>query len=450
MTDLELAQKLVALAKKRGADEAECLVERGRNASVKVRGGEIEDLTQATSKGAGLRVFVGGRLGFATTTDFTEGELPLFVDRALASAREAAPDERNGLPRGNAVKRHPEAPALGVLWDPRVAEIDPAWKIAAAREMERAARAEDPRVTKMDGASAGESVEEAAIASTHGLAGRHRSTSAWLSCSPVAEGGGQLQTSYWYDVKHALADLATPEFVGREAARRAARMLGARPVPSCNVPVIFDPLMAAGFVSGVAGAVNGDLVFKKASFLTGRLGQRIASPLLNLVDDGLRPGGLATSAFDGEGVAQQRTPILEGGVLRHYLYDTYTAKKAGAKSTGNAARGYASLPGIGTTNLTLERGTTAAAELVRGVKRGLYVTAMLGRGVNSVTGDYSRGANGLWIEDGAFAFPVQEVTVAGHLDAMLQAVDAVGDDLVFLGSTGAPTLRFAELTVSGK
>ncbi len=449
MNDLELAQKLASLAKKRGADEAECLVERGRHASVKVRDGVIEDLTQATNKGAGLRVIVGARLGFATTTDFDEGGLDMFVARALAAAKESAPDERNALPTTKMRGTHPAAAALGVHWDPAVAEIDPAWKIAAAREMDSAARAEDPRIRKMDGASAGESVDAFAIASTRGLAAQHRTTSIWLSCSPVAEADGQLQTSYWMDVKRSRAALDSPESVGRKSAQRAARMLGARQVKSCKVPVVFDPQMAASFVGGLVGAVNGDLAFKKASFLWNQLNQLVASPLVTLTDDGLRKNGLGTAPFDGEGVAQRCTPIFERGVLRNFLYDTTTARKADAHSTGNAARGYASLPSIGTTNLTLAAGTTPPAELLRGLKRGFLVTAMLGRGANTVTGDYSRGANGLWIENGECTYAVHEVTVAGSLLQMLAAIDAVGDDLDFRGSTGAPSIRFAELAVSG-
>jgi PmbA protein len=226
-------------------------------------------------------------------------------------------------------------------------------------------------------------------------------------------------------------------------------MLGACKVKTQRVPVIFDPQMAASFVGSLAGAVNGDMVFKKASFLTGKLGEKVAPESFTVVDDGLLSRGLGTSPFDGEGVATRCTRIVERGVLESYLYDTHTARKAGKSTTGNASRGYSSLPSIGLNNFYLEAGAASPEEIIRGVKSGLYVTSMLGQGANLVTGDYSRGANGLWIENGELAYPVQEITVAGHMLEMLKAIDAIGDDLEFRGSVAAPTIRFAELAVSG-
>jgi PmbA protein len=251
------------------------------------------------------------------------------------------------------------------------------------------------------------------------------------------------------DTKRFLTDLEAAAPVGEKAARRAVRMLGARKVKTQRVPVVLDPFMAASFIGGIAGAVNGDLVFKKASFLAGKIGERIASEQVDLVDDGLMPRGLGTSPFDGEGVPTRRTPIIERGVLRSFLYDCATARKAKTRTTGNASRSFASLPGIGLNNFYLKNGGVPPEEILKPVKQGFYVTAMLGRGVNPVTGEYSRGANGLWIENGELAFPVQEVTVAGDMLELLSAIDAVGDDLEFRGSVAAPTLRIAEAAVSG-
>jgi PmbA protein len=443
---LALAQRVVEMARKSGAREAEAYAEKTREASVKVRDGEIEDLTEATGKGLGLRVIKEGRLGFAYTSDFSDAALEAFVQRALALAKAAAKDPNNKLPSGRGLKK---LPATEGLYDPAVADLDPGWKIRAAREAEAAARAADLRIQKFDAAGAGEYVAESAVASSHGVAAESRGTYVYVYAAPVATDGAQLQTSYWLDYKRHFADLETPEAVGRRAAERAARMLGARKAKTTRVPVVFDPFMAASFIAGLAGAVNGDMIYKKASFLAGRLGEPVASPLVNIVDDGLLARGLATSPFDGEGVPRRRTPIIEDGVLKSFLYDSYTARKAGAATTGSASRSYASLPSIGVSNFFMPAGATPAAEIVRGVKDGFYVTAMLGRGANTVTGDYSRGANGLWIVDGELAYPVQEVTVAGHLLEMLKAIDAVGDDLDFRGAIAAPTIRFAELTVSG-
>jgi PmbA protein len=213
--------------------------------------------------------------------------------------------------------------------------------------------------------------------------------------------------------------------------------------------VVFDPQMAASFIGGLSAAVNGLLVHKKSSFLGGHLGKRIAPETITLVDDGTLPHGIATRPFDGEGVRSQRTKVVERGVLKSFLYDATTARKAKAKSTGSASRGWGSLPSIGTSNFYLEPGTKSPEEIIREMRNGLYVTAMLGRGADVVTGDYSRGANGIWIENGELAFPVQEVTVSGNLIEMLRGIDAVGSDLDFRSSTAAPTIRFAELVVSG-
>lgn len=441
-----LAKRLVQRARKRGAEQAEVVIEVGRESSCQVRDGQLEDLTQATSKGAGLRVFCQRRQGFSFTSDFEPQSLNDFVDRTIALARAAAPAKENGLPSRGEAGRYPE---VGELFDREVAELPAEWKIRAALEMEKAGKSVDPRIRTYESVGAGESVSELYLCSSEGVSGGYSGTHVYLYAMPVAGDGQQLQTGYWVDTKRFLRELDSPEEVGKEAARRALRMLGAKKVKTQRVPVVLDPLMAASFIGSIAAAASGDAVFKRSSFLAARLGQRLAPETVGLVDDGLLPRGLATAPFDGEGVATRRTPILEQGVLRSFLYDSFTARKAKTRSTGNASRSYRSLPAIGTRNLHLLPGERPPEELLR-VKSGFYVTAMLGHGANIVTGDYSRGANGLWIENGELGRPVQEVTVAGNLLEMLQRIDAIGNDLTFRGSTGAPTLRFSELTVSGE
>lgn len=443
----QLAKKLVQRATKRGAKQAEAFLQVGRQADVRVRDGEIEDLTQATSKGVGLRVFVKDRLGFAWTSDFEPSGLDAFVDKAIALAEASAPNKLNGLPDKKDVGHFPD---VGPLFDQEVASLPPDWKINASLEMEKIIRAYDPRIKTIDSCGAGEGVQEVYLASSAGVHGSYQGTSVYLYASPVATDGEQLQTSYWYDAKRFFKDLESAEHVAKEAARRAVRLLGAKKVKSQKVPVIFDPVMAASFVGAIAGAANGDAVYKKASFLAAKLGQQIAPANISIIDDGLMPRGLATSPFDGEGVPTRKTSIVENGVLKAFLYDAFTARKAKTQTTGNASRGYRSLPSIGTNNLYLEKGSRAPEEIIKEVPNGFYVTAMLGHGANMVTGEYSRGANGLWIENGELTKPVQEVTVAGNLIEMLQQIDAVGSDLMFHGSTGAPTIRFKELTVSGE
>lgn len=444
----DLAQQVVERARKHGATAAEAFVERSRQASASVRNGEIEKLTEAASKGLGLRVIHEGRLGFASTTDFSTGAIDELVSRAVALAQAAAPDEANVLPSAERLSLQ-NRPRVERLFDPAVAELDPGWKLKTAYALERAAREEDSRCDNFEGSGAGESVSEYALASTEGLVDAERGTFVYLWCAPVAKDGESFQTAYWSDYRRHLGELDDAEAVGREAARRTVRMLGARKIPTCRVPVVFDPQMAASFFGGLTGAVNGDMVFKRASFLADKLGQRIAATGVTLVDDATIPGALSSGAFDGEGVPTARLPIIENGVLQAFLYDTRTAQKAGTRSTGHAQRGYSSLPSIGPSNLLVQPGTMSPEEILKPIQRGLYVTSMLGRGANTVTGDYSRGASGLWIENGQLTYPVQEVTVAGPLLDMLQAIDAVGSDLTMRGSIGAPTIRFAELAVAG-
>ena len=444
MNLIEVCERLVSLAKKAGADDAEAYAERTRDASVRVRDGEVEELQQAASKGVGLRVLREQRLGFAYGTDFSPDGLRRLAERAVALAKGAAKDGSNTIPSGKVLGSADEGE-----YDPAIENLPPEWKLQAARAAERGARAEDARVKKFDSTGAGDFLAQAAIASSRGASGESRASYAYVYCSPVAEADGQLQTASWSDTRRRLDRLQDPEQVGRIAARRAARMLGAKKPRTQRVPVIFDPQMAAGFIGGLAGAVNGNLVYKKSSFLGALLGERIAPRGFTVVDDARLATGIATRPFDGEGVASQTTAVIEDGVLRRFLYDSTTARKAKAKTTGSASRGWSSLPSIGTSNFYLRAGTEAPEKMVAGVQQGLYVTAMLGRGADVVTGDYSRGANGIWIENGELAWPAQEVTVSGNLLEMLRGIDAVGDDLDFRSSTAAPTLRFAELQVSG-
>jgi PmbA protein len=389
-------------------------------------------------------VITGQRLGFSYGTDLSKDGLKLLAEKAVALAKGAAKDPANGLPRGARLG----AAAAGDF-DAAIEDISPEWKLQAAREAEQAARAEDPRVRKFDSTGAGDFLSQSAIFSSHGATGESRASYAYVYCSPVAEADGQLQTASWSDTRRTLAKLQRPEEVGRIAARRAARMLGARKPKTQRVPVIFEPQLAAAFIGGISAAVNGLLVHKKSSFLGALLGKRVASPDFTLVDDATLEHGIATRPFDGEGVASRRTAVIESGILRSFLYDATTARKAKAESTASASRAWASLPLIGTSNFYLQAGRQKPDAILKGVKNGLYVTAMLGRGADVVTGDYSRGANGIWIENGELTYPVQEMTVSGNLLQMLQGIDAIGDDLDFRSSTAAPTIRFAELVVSG-
>jgi PmbA protein len=259
-----------------------------------------------------------------------------------------------------------------------------------------------------------------------------------------------MQRDYWYSVARSLAKLESAEQVGKEAARRTLRRLGARKVKTAHVPVVLDPMVATSMIGHIFEGINGDSVYRGASFLAGKLGEKIAGPNVTVVDDGTMPGGFGTSPFDGEGIPTRRTVVIENGILKSYLLNTYTAKKLGLETTANASRGLAGTPGIGPGNYFLEPGQKSPGQIIADVKDGLYITEFLGHGANLVTGDYSRGASGMWIVNGELAYPVEEITVAGNLKEMFNNISEIGNDLEFRGSTASPTIRIDGLTVGGE
>ena len=259
-----------------------------------------------------------------------------------------------------------------------------------------------------------------------------------------------MQRDYWYSVARTLSKLDAPEKVGRIAAQRTLRRLGARKAKTGNVPVVFDPMVSTSILEHIFEGINGDSVYRGASFLAGKLGQKIAGDAVTVIEDGTIPGGFGTAPFDGEGIPTRRTVVIENGVLKSYLLNTYTAKKLGLETTANASRGLAGTPGIGPGNYFLQPGSKTPKELIAGIQQGLYVTEFLGQGVNLVTGDYSRGASGLWISNGELAYPVEEITVAGNLKELFFNISEIANDLEFRGSIAAPTIRVDGLTVGGE
>ncbi len=289
------------------------------------------------------------------------------------------------------------------------------------------------------------------LANSLGFLGDYRGSSCSISTAPIVQDEqGNMQRDYWFSSAHTLTKLESPESVGREAARRTLQRLGARKVASTRVPVVLDPMVARTILDNIADAVNGDAIYRHSSFLTGKLGEKVAGENITIIDDGTMPGGFGTSPFDGEGVPSQRTVVIENGILKSYLLNTYTAKKLGLKTTGSAARGLTGNPGIGSGNFFLHQGTRTPQQIIADVKQGLYITDFLGFGVNLVTGDFSRGASGVWIENGELTYPVEEITVAGNFKEMLNNISEIGNDLEFRGSTASPTLRIDGMTIAGQ
>jgi PmbA protein len=451
--DLEsLAADVVALALKAGASDAEAVVREGDEFSVNVRMGQVETLKESGSRGLGLRVFLGTRSATTSTSDLTPEGIRQLLDGAMALAKVTEEDPNSGLPeRGEFGSLSGDLH----LYYEDVYSLQGAERIEWARRAEAAALAADPRITNSDGGSFDASTGRKVLANSRGFVGGYRSSYAGVSAAPLAmDTNGTMQRDGWWSSARRLVDLDTPESIGKEAARRTLRRLGARKVATQRVPIVFAPEVARSLLGSVFEAASGDSIWRSASFLAGKLGEQIAASSLTIVDDNtmLLPtgaGGFGTSPFDGEGLPSQRTVVVENGVLRNYLLNTYTARKLGMKSTHNASRGLAGTPGIGCGNLYLEPGTQTPEQIIADVPAGLYVTSLMGFGVNVVTGDYSRGATGLWIENGQLTHAVEEVTVAGNLAEMLKNVTAIGNDLEFRGSVASPTLRIDGMTIAG-
>ena len=443
----EIAQGVIQQALASGATAAECTISEGDEFSANVRMGELETLKEAGSRGAGLRVLIGRRMGASYTSDLTPDGIRQMVQSAIDLAALTTEDPHAALPDPS------ELGSLATdlkLFSDETAGLPTEERIAIAKRAEAAALAVDPRITNSEGASFDSSVGGRVFANSSGFLGSYRSSYCSVSAVPVATQNGAMERDYWFTIARNYKGLLDSETVGRIAAERALRRLGAVKVETQRVPVIFEPRTARTLLGNIFEAVEGRAIYRNASFLAGKLGEKIADERITIIDDGTIPGLFGSSPFDDEGVPTRRTPVIEKGVLKNYLLNTYTARKLGMKTTGNASRGITGNAGIGHGNFFLEPGSRAPAEMIRGVKNGFYVTELIGSGVNTVTGDYSRGAVGIWIRDGELAFPVSEVTIASTMQEMLNGIADIGNDLEFLGSVSAPTVMLGEMTVAGR
>jgi len=435
-----------------GATAAECVVREGDEFSTLVRLGQVETLKESGSKSIGVRVFFGQRAASTYSSDFSRAGLDRMVKSALELAKITSEDPFGGIP---------DASQLGSLagdldlYHEDVYSLPGPDRIDYARRAEKAALDFDARIKNSEGGSFDAATGHKVLANSHGFVGEYRRSYCSVAAVPIAQTeSGAMQRDYWYSVARTLKKLDAPEKVGKIAAERTLRRLGARKAKTAQVPIVFDPMVSTSILEHIFEGVNGDSVYRGASFLAGKLGQKIAGDNVNIIDDGTIAGGFGTSPFDGEGdgegVPTRRTVVIENGVLKSYLLNTYTAKKLRLKTTGNASRGLAGTPGIGPGNYFLQPGPKTPKELISGIKEGLYVTEFLGQGVNLVTGDYSRGASGMWISGGEFAYPVEEITVAGNLKELFFNISEIANDLEFRGSVAAPTIRIDGLTVGGE
>jgi PmbA protein len=367
---------------------------------------------------------------------------------ALELAKITSEDPYAGIPEAG---KFGSLPGDLDLYHEDVYSLAGAERIDYARRAEKAALDTDSRIKNSEGGSFDAATGRKVLANSHGFVGEYRRSYCSVAAVPIAQDDfGNMQRDYWYSVARSLARLDPAEQVGKEAARRTLRRLGARKAKTAHVPVVLDPMVANSVLEHIFEGVNGDSVYRGASFLAGKLGQQIAGSNITVIDDGTMIGGFGTSPFDGEGIPTRRTVVIENGILKSYLLNTYTAKKLGLETTANASRGLAGTPGIGPGNYFLQAGTKSPQQIIGDIKDGLYVTEFLGMGVNLVTGDYSRGASGLWIVNGELAYPVEEITVAGNLKDIFNNISEIGSDLEFRGSVASPTIRIDGLTVGGE
>jgi PmbA protein len=440
---LDLASMLVERARHAGAEAAEVLVAESASLSVSWRLGKLEDVERSEGRDIGLRVFIGKKQATVSSTDTSEAALQPMIERAVAMARAAPEDPWCGLADKALLAR--DWPDLDI--EDKTPSLSAEELAALAAEAEEAALAVKG-VTNSGGASAGTGRSTATLVTSAGFAGTYAGTSSSFSCSVLAGEGTAMERDYDYSSMRHKADLERPAEIGRRAGEKAVRRLHPRKVSSQAVPVVYDPRVSGGLIGHFAGAISGSAIARGTSFLKKAMGQRIFPESISIVDDPHMKRGLRSKPFDGEGVANRRMTLVENGVLATWLLDTATARQLGLQSTGHAARGTGGPPSPSTTNLYMEAGCLTVKELIADIRSGLYITELIGMGVNGVTGDYSRGASGFWIENGEIAYPVSEITVAGNLkDMFLNMTPA--DDLEFRYGTNAPTIRVEGMTIAG-
>lgn len=451
-------------ALKSGATDAEVIAFEGDEFSVHVRMGEVDELTESGSRALGLRVFFeaegGQRTASTSTSDLSEAGIARLVKGAVELAKVTGADPFAGLPDARAFGSLD--PGELALYFDDIESVPPEQRIAMARRCEAAALDLDSRIQNSRGAAFDLSTSRRVMVNSRGFSGQYRRSYCGFSATPIAQDASGMQTGSWYSTARTPRLLEDPEAIGRIAAERALRKLGARRVPTCQVPVVFPPEVSRGLMANLLHAADGDAVYRNASMFAGHLGEQVAGENITIVDDGtmvfdhvlpdgstLRVGGFGTAPFDGDGLPTRRTVVVERGVLKELLLNTYTGRKLNMKSNAKASRGLAGAPGIGGGNYFLEPGTLTQEQIIGEVRRGLYVLGTMGFGVNLVTGDYSQGATGLWIENGELTHAVEEITIAGNLKEMFRNVSAIGNDLEFRGAGAVPTVRIEGMTVAG-
>lgn len=439
-----LAEELVKKCIDQGADAAEVFIESDRQLRMEVRNGEVETVEESAAHGVGFRVLHQGGLGFTHCNDFAESTLEKTIRQAVQYAKITTADENNVLPSEKGLTD------VGQLHDPKIAQVSMDEKLSLIRQVEKEAM-KDARITKSAGAVFAEGEGEVFLANSNGLSKNYKASACSFGVSVVAEKGDQKSSGGEYCSRRFIDDLKAGDEIALKAAKSAYEMLDPRMVKTQKAAVIFDPDVARAILGGILAAVNGERVLQGASFLGAKMDQKIAAERISIYDDGIRPRGIRSVPFDGEGVPTQKRIIVDKGILKGFMYNTIVAKRAGVPSTGNASRGgFASLPGIGAHSFYIEAGDMPPEEIVRETKKGLLLKGVTGYGISPVNGNFSGGASGFWIENGRIAFPVKGLTIAGNAEHMLNNIDMLGNDLDLNLSFTAPTLRISEMQIGGE
>lgn len=432
----QIATDILKHAKNKGATGCDTDVSEGFGSSVSVRKGEVDTIEYNRDKGVGVTVYVGKKRGYASTSDFSPAALEKTVEAALSIARFTAEDDCAGLAEAELMATDFPALDLHHPWDMPVEQA-----ISLAQACENAAYDHSDLITNSEGASVSVQESQFVSANSHGFIGGHASSRHSVSCSVIAGEGDGMQREFWYDSKRDAAELMSAEAIGIKAAERAVARLGARQLSTCDVPVIFEAPLATGLIGAFIGAISGGSLYRKSSFLLDSLGQQVFSPIVNLSERAYLKKGFASGPFDDDGVQTRDREVVVDGVVQGYFLSAYSARKLGMQTTGNAG---------GAHNLILATGDDDFAALLKRMGRGLVVTELLGHGINNVTGDYSRGAAGFWVENGEIAYPVQEITIAGNLKDMFMGIQAIGNDVLHRGSRQTGSILIDRMTVAGQ
>jgi PmbA protein len=434
---LGLAENLVGYGRKNGASQIQVSISKSKDFSVEIREGNIENLQDAGSTGLSLKVIVDKKVATASSSDLSKDTLTKLIDNAIERAKYSSQDEFSALAEKEELKVNISDLKL---FDPKIQEISPEKQIKTAKELEAICKA-DKRIKLSLGSFFGTSIGDVIMANSNGFSGTYKYSNCSTGVSLQAGDGENLFDDGWYESSITADGLMNIEEIAKIALHRVTRLIGGKKISTQNVPIILEPSMTSMLLGFLSECVHGQSVYMNRSFLVGKAGEKIASDIVNIIDDGLMSGKPGTRPFDGEGVPTRKTPVIENGVLKNYLLDTYSARKLNMKSTGN---------GSGTTNFYLEAGKYSPEEIIKSVDKGLYLTQTIGQGTVATTGDISKGAYGLWIENGELTYPVAEITISGNLGKILKDIEMLGNDLNFRRSITGPTIKIKEMTISGK